>query len=132
VARKKQSKSNYTVCIGGSADHSALVVGDGNRVSAVNLNVQAAFEKIDRAVDSVSGFAPQTRQELKAELKAVQAELARGDQADQSGILGHLRNIGRMAPDILDVVLATFANPAAGLGMVASKIARKMADQAKP
>jgi hypothetical protein len=31
-----------------------------------------------------------------------------------------------MAPDILDVVLATFANPVAGAGMVIKKIAEKM------
>ena len=34
--------------------------------------------------------------------------------------------IQRIAPDILDVVMATIANPAAGFGMVAKKVAEKM------
>jgi hypothetical protein len=35
-----------------------------------------------------------------------------------------------MAPDILEVVLATMANPAAGLGLVATKVANKMQAEA--
>jgi hypothetical protein len=35
-----------------------------------------------------------------------------------------------MAPDILEVVMATIANPAAGLGLAATKVAKKMSEEA--
>jgi hypothetical protein len=36
-----------------------------------------------------------------------------------------------MAPDIYDVIITTFANPVAGLGMVAKKVAEKMRAEAE-
>ncbi len=44
---------------------------------------------------------------------------------DESFLSRRFRNIARVAPDILDVVVATLTNPLAGLGLVATKIAEK-------
>jgi hypothetical protein len=76
-------------------------------------------------VDEHSKLSPVERADVKAEIKDVEKEIQKGDQADESGVTRHLRNVQRMAPDILDVVVATLGNPAAGLGMVAKKIAEK-------
>ncbi|HBY08693.1 MAG TPA: hypothetical protein DEH22_13260 [Chloroflexi bacterium] len=63
---------------------------------------------------------------MKANVAEIKAEDEKGDQAEESFIARRLRNIQRMAPDILEVMLATIANPAAGFGMVAKKVAEKM------
>jgi hypothetical protein len=55
-----------------------------------------------------------------------QAATAQGEQVTEGFVHTRLQNLQRMAPDILDVVLATFANPVAGAGMVIKKIAEKM------
>jgi hypothetical protein len=43
---------------------------------------------------------------------------------------GRLRNIQRMAPDILDVVLAALSNPAAGFASVVKKVAQRIEESA--
>ena len=47
---------------------------------------------------------------------------------DEGFLSRRLRNIARMAPDVLDVVVATLANPLAGLGVAAKKLAEKEAE----
>lgn len=84
------------------------------------------FQDIYRLVDAQAELPVQDKADLKIDLQDIEAELAKGEQAEEAFIQHRLRNIKRMAPDILDVVLTTFANPLAGLGMVAQKIADKM------
>jgi hypothetical protein len=77
-------------------------------------------------------LAPQEKADVQAELQEVEQELRKGEQADETFIQRRLRNVKRMAPDILDVVLTTFANPVLGMGMVAKKVAEKMKADATP
>jgi hypothetical protein len=51
---------------------------------------------------------------LKSEVKELQKEDEKGQSRDETRVSRHLRNIKRMAPDILVVVLATIGNSAAG------------------
>ncbi len=64
--------------------------------------------------------------DLKAEVKELETELQKGEQADATFLERRLRNIKRMAPDILDVIVATLANPLAGFSTIAAKVAGKM------
>jgi len=75
---------------------------------------------------------PQEKAVVQEELKAVETELKKDESASEPFIQERLRNIERMAPDILEVILATFANPILGLGLVAKKIADKMKGEAAP
>lgn len=63
---------------------------------------------------------------MKSEVKELQKEDEKGQSRDETRVSRHLRNIKRMAPEILDVVLATIGIPAAGFGMVARSVAEKM------
>lgn len=51
-------------------------------------------------------------------------------EPDESKIEGLLRGIKAMAPDIFEVAVTTFANPAAGAAMVISKIGAKIKAEA--
>jgi truncated hemoglobin YjbI len=86
----------------------------------------SVFQDFYRRVAESPTLAPADKADVTAELQEVEQELAKGDQADATFIQRRLRAIQQMAPDILEVVLTTFANPLAGLGMVAKKIADKM------
>lgn len=57
----------------------------------------------------------------------MEAEVAKGEQADEGALTKHLRFIKRIAPDMLDGVLATLQGPAAGFGTVACNVAARMA-----
>ena len=131
---KKQKTSKIhtgdnSIAIGGSVSGSNVVLGNNNTVTNQALNISVVFSPIYRAVDENPKLSPAEKADVKAEITDVEKEIQKGDQADESGVTRHLRNIQRMAPDILDVAVATLGNPLAGLGMVAKKIAEKMAGE---
>ena len=94
--------------------------------------IARAFAELYAQVSRREELSPEDRADVRAELQEVEQELQKGEAADEGFIRRRLRNIQRMAPDILEVVLTTFANPVLGLGMVAKKIAAKMKAEADP
>jgi hypothetical protein len=123
---KNVSAGDRGVAIGGDVRGSNIVTGDGNVVdSTVTLKdeyVQQIYEEIEKEPD----LKPVEVEDLKENVKEIQQEDDKGDEAEESFIARRLRNIQRIAPDILDVVLTTISNPAAGFGMVAKKVAERM------
>ena len=94
--------------------------------------IARAFAEFYAQVSEHEALSPEDRADVRAELQEVEEELQKGEAADEGFIRRRLRNVQRMAPDILEVVLTTFANPVLGLGMVAKKIAAKMKAEADP
>jgi hypothetical protein len=50
---------------------------------------------------------------------------------DEGFLSRRFRNIARMPPDILDLVVAMLANPLSGLGVAARNIAEKAKEETK-
>ncbi len=100
-------------------------------VSAAELN--RLFDQVYAAIDARLKSSPSQQDDLKAEVHEIQAAVTdasnKKQQLDEGFLARHFRNIARMAPDILDVVVATLANPLAGLGVAARKIAAKAKDE---
>lgn len=106
--------------------------GRDQTISASNtIGIEQIFQNLYHQVDAKADLTTTDKNDIKAELRDVETELTKGSQANEDMVYRHLRNIERMAPDILDVVLTTFANPLLGLGMVAKKIAEKMKAEAE-
>ena len=84
------------------------------------------FDSLFKTIDSQSNLGAGTKEDLKGEIVELRNELAKQEQADESFLMRRLRNIGRMAPDILEVTLATITNPIAGFGVIAKKIAERV------
>jgi len=133
MAKEKRSlrAGDGSVVIGGNVSGSNIVVGDNNVVHSSSATHAPTFVAIYKMVEEHPTLSPVEKTDVKAELQEVEKETQKGEQADESVLARHLRNVQRMAPDILDVVLTTLANPVAGFGMVARKVAQKMAQQAK-
>jgi cell division septum initiation protein DivIVA len=96
--------------------------------------VAQLFNQIYSAIESHSGTSATTKEDLKAEVKEIQSTVAtavsKKERIDESFLARRFRNITRMAPEILDVVVATLANPLAGLGVAVAKIAEKAKSEA--
>ncbi|HSH14234.1 MAG TPA: hypothetical protein VLA15_10805 [Desulfurivibrionaceae bacterium] len=92
--------------------------------------VARLFKGIQAAIEAKAELSPTEKADLKAEVEEVKTEAEKGAQANESFLTRRLRNIQRMAPDILDVVLATLANPVAGFASAVRKIAEKMKAEA--
>lgn len=91
--------------------------------------VAMLFERIYTAIEA-KDLSEMDKQDLKADVEDVKNEAEKGDQVDERFLTRRLRNIQRMAPDILEVVLATLTNPAAGFALTVQKIASKVQAEA--
>ena len=114
------------VHIGGNVSNSNIVTGNHN-VVASTINAQKQYiQQIYEVIESRPETDPVDKEDLKVAVEEIATEDKKGEGADESFIARRLRNIQRIAPDILDVVMATIANPAAGFGMVAKKVGERM------
>ncbi len=88
--------------------------------------VTRLFTALNAAIDTRPKTDAETKAYLKAEVKELQMHVeGKGETSDEGFIDRHLCNISRMAPDILDVVIATLGNPAGGLMLAIKKSAEK-------
>lgn len=68
--------------------------------------------------------------DIEKEVKEIGAELGK-KKADKGFLAERFKSLAKMAPDILDVIIAGLSNPAAGIGMVVKKIAEKAKTEAE-
>jgi uncharacterized protein associated with vWA-MoxR-VMAP ternary system len=59
---------------------------------------------------------------LENQVKKIEAEAAKGEAADPSKLERWLKTLGKMAPDIVEVMAASLAGPVAGFAVVFKKI----------
>lgn len=118
------------VAIGGNVSGSTIVTGEHNVVGSTVTLQGDYIQQILTEIEAHPALDPLDKEDLKSDVKELQKEDEKGQEADESRISRHLRNIKRMAPDILDVVLASIGNPVAGFGMAAKKVAEKMKSEA--
>jgi hypothetical protein len=130
MAKEKNIRVNTDggAYIGGSVNTGGgkFVGRDDHSRSGMSADeVATLFEKVFSQIESHPDLSPVEKEDVRQEVEEVRDELSNNEQPNESFILRRLRNIGRMAPDILEVVLATITSPAAGFGVMAKKIAAK-------
>jgi hypothetical protein len=131
--KSTQSAGKRMINTGGGAYIEGQVdINSGNFVGrdqyAAGLSpadVKQLFEPIYSQIESRPHIRPEDRADLKTEVEEIQNEVSKGAEADQTFLARRLRNIGRIAPDILEVVVATLTHPAAGFATVVKKVAEK-------
>ncbi len=134
--RKSDQSANYGVNIAGNVN-----TGGGDITGRDHIEIRssgptleqlnAAFAPIYARIDRLEHLPKEDREDLQAATKEIQDEVAKGEKADDTVLQRRLRGLGRMAPDILEVVIATIGNPLLGLGVVARKIADKAGGESK-
>lgn len=122
MADKKSKRSRNTV----KGDNIGGVVGDNGKVEAGKivggdeLNVSPSQKPNDPFAEVYAAIAKRPaddtvdKEEILEAVELIRAEIETQDQVDETRVMRRLRNLGRMAPDILDVVLATISNPVNG------------------
>jgi len=95
--------------------------------------IKQLFDQLYTAIETNSKASLANKEDLKAEVKEIQSTVTdasqKNEKVDEGFLARHFRNIARMAPDVLDVVVATLANPLAGLGVAVKKIAEKAKEE---
>ena len=98
-------------------------------VEGMELNVAEVtpiFEPVEAAVKTHPYISSAAEARLKVELAEVQVQVARGDQADVEKMAHHLHNIGRLAPDILEILLSRLTDLAPGSRDTVQRAVAKM------
>jgi len=125
-SQRKENLGNVTnIYVGGNVSGN-IVVGDENTVE----NTITVFKPIYHAIDESTRDAAE-KQDLIAEVDEIKNEVAKGDNANESFLSRRFRNLKKMAPDIADLALTTLSNPAAGVGIIVTKVAKKIKEETK-
>jgi hypothetical protein len=134
MSKKTEIKTDGGAYVGGNVNTGGgKFVGrdDNSREGFSAREAQKLFESLYKTIETKADLSADDKTDIKVEVDELRQELAKGEKANETFIQRRLRNIGRVAPDILEVTLATIANPVAGFGVIAKKIAGKMDAQAK-
>ncbi|GMV35054.1 MAG: hypothetical protein DCC59_03335 [Chloroflexi bacterium] len=123
------SAGDNSVVVGGSVQGSNIVIGSNNTVTNNSVNIAPLFDELYRKLDIHQDLAPETKRDVKEELKEIQSALE-AQQPDESFLARRFRNLKRMAPDIADIALETLKNPIGGVAEIIKKVAKKAAEEA--
>jgi hypothetical protein len=136
MSKKKQPINKHSSArVGNISDVSGNINVAGGNITLQTtsglsaVDVEQLFDQLYAAIEVRPGTSPAAEEDLKADIGEVQAALTqavvKNVMVDEDFLCRRFRSIARMAPDILDVVVATLANPLAGLGVAFKKIAEK-------
>ncbi|PWB69651.1 MAG: hypothetical protein C3F07_19200 [Anaerolineales bacterium] len=87
--------------------------------------ISKLYKSIIEKIDQHPKLSDDDKSDAKKEIEEIRQELTKKEQANESFLMRRFRNLARMAPDILEVTLATISHPALGLGLFAKKLAKK-------
>lgn len=93
-------------------------------------SLERVFAPLAQAVQHLADA--EARQDAQNALDKLQAEAARGEQADEGKVERWFNFLAGMSDDIREVAIATFANPVAGIALIFQKVARKAREQHGP
>lgn len=126
--RNKQIGGDQNV-IQGSISGGVVVQGRGANVavqqsSGINEEqLSLVFEKMYQAIQSRPDDPNIDKEELSETVQRIEQEVKKGDQANDSKLKRWMESLNKMAPDIVDVILASLGGPVSGLTAVLKKVA---------
>jgi len=145
--RKRTSGTGSGIDIGDISDISGNVNVAGGNITTHHTTtglraaeIKQLFDQLYTRIDARAETSTADKEDLKAEVKEIQAtftEAAQKNEKVDEGLLSRrFRNIARMAPDVLDMTVAAvghpaFGHPSLGLGAAVKKIAEKAKEETK-
>jgi len=140
--KRRESGKQTSVRVGNVSDVSGSVNVAGGNITTHHITTGLSAAEIKQLFDGLYAkieTRPETpsadKEDLKAEVKEIQATVTeaakKNEKVDEGFLSRRFRNIARMAPDVLDVVVATLGNPLAGLGVAVKKIAEKAKEETR-
>lgn len=94
-----------TADVGERPDLEPDILDVHRRLDALSFDVRALFDQLHTTIREGLSLDDDIRLILAAQLDQLQAQLALGEDADEDRVVHHLRRIGQIEPDLLDLVL---------------------------
>jgi cell division septum initiation protein DivIVA len=140
MPKKHAPSQQTTIKVGNISDISGNVNIAGGNITTHQTTtglsaaeIKQLFDSLYTAIETRFNTPTTIKEDLTAEVKEIQTAITQAaqkkDKVDESFLSRRFRNIARMAPDILDVIVATLANPLAGMGIAVKKIADKAKEE---
>ena len=130
VPKENRSIKVNGIYIKGSVNITQGDLVGGNQLKTV-INNENWFSPIYQAVSKRPNTSAQKREILRNNIKEIETEIQKGANADKKFIFQRVETLKKMAPDILEIVLATLANPVGGISLVVTKLAKKVSEDAQ-
>jgi Skp family chaperone for outer membrane proteins len=129
---KKSSAQPQSIVIKGqnaigmiNASGRAQVKVDQKVIHQATPEMDRLFQRVNRELETRLAQADPKAEKVQEQAKRIEKEAARGEKADPAKLESWLVKLARMAPDILDVMLASLAGPVTGFTAVFKKIAER-------
>lgn len=134
------TKKPSTVTVGKIHDISGSVNVAGGNIgisTKISIHNSADIETITAALATALAktkkrpkTTPVQKADIEKEVKEIEAEMEK-KKANTGFLTKRFQNIAKMAPDILEVIIAGLGNPATGLALTMKKIAEKAKAETK-
>ncbi len=86
----------------------------------------ALFGKIYERIESLPATRAADKEEIAQTVQRIESEVAeKGEQADESRLQRWIDNLNQMAPDIVDVIVASLGGPLSAATAVLKKVAER-------
>jgi redox-regulated HSP33 family molecular chaperone len=137
MCAKKIRKNNAQSISAGGSNYFEEVnirnsqVAGRDLISVHTESTRQAFSTVYQAIAERQNTSPQEKDELKSLVKDAEEEIKQAEPNERL-LTRVFKDIQKMAPDILEVALASLASPAAGLSLAAKKVLDKAAQSARP
>lgn len=106
-----------------ASGHAKVDVSQNSVHKADNANFEKLFALLEEQIKARPEDPNVDKQEIRALVNQIKAEAAQGEKANPNKLERWIRNLAGIAPDILDVILASLGGPVSGLTAVVQKIA---------
>lgn len=130
----KNKKSPPSINITGENVVGSINAGGRAKVditqSSIHKTDDPSFEKLFELLEEKIKARPEDpnvdKQEIQEQVSQIKAEAAKGEKANLNKVERWIRSLSGMAPDILDVMVASLGGPISGLTAVIQKIAARV------
>ena len=85
--------------------------------------MEMLFKRVHKELETQPAQATPNAEKVEEQVKKIEKEAAKGEKADLAKLESWLVKLSKMAPDILDVMLASLGGPVTGFTAVFKKIA---------
>ena len=107
-----------------------MTVNQNSGVNAEELNL--LFDQLYKQVEARPPDPDWNKEDIVEAVQKVHQEAAKGEQANEKKLTTFMNNLNNIAPDIVDVILASLGGPVSGITAVLKKIAERARQQSKP
>ena len=129
---KKNSAQTQSIVINSENAIGNIIASNEAKVKVNQKVIHQATPEMDRLFKSVHEKlethpvqAAPNADKVQEQVKKIEKEAAKGEKADPTKLESWLVKLARMAPDILDVMLASLGGPVTGFTAVFKKIAER-------